>query len=379
LTSPESYGNDTAFIEIRLDGTLNSARPALGGSPLRVTGKLKKAGYPVFEFPLRREEDIGALFYIAEFASVGGYLKGINQFRKAGSVETLSPAEVVGSRLEEVWVAGAPGSGIAKVGPSKYPNEGKGANSRATEVIVVDVQSFLKIKSVKKITPEGMSRVFKVRPRSEGVRVFEVMEKIVKATKEEGNFDRVQFAFVSSTKGVTREVMDKMLRYYMSAYDLSAEVVDSNFVIDEKELKDAGGIGGILRTSKIDTKAVFSIINKRLLLSGRTSGDATKITIITDKMDRWKKYEETREKILWVLLNPVEEGRVVSTTGGLVITIEGEVCEWLRKFIEKEYPKEEAERLLAEINRDGKVILPVKDEERLEKMWFPEKTFRVEA
>ena len=350
-----------------------------------MTGKLRKAGYPVFEIALRSEEDIGALFYSAKFANVASYLKGISQFRKVSSVETLSPAEAVGARFEKVWPGRTSGSGIAKVGPSEYPNEEEGAKSNAPEVILVDVESFLEIGLVEEITPVGMNRVFKVKPRKRGGRVLEFMEKIVKAAKAAGNIDRVQFVFVSSKKGVNRGVMEKMLRYYMmSAYNLStdmvARMIDSNFIIDEKELRDAGAIGGILRTSRIDTRAVFSIINERLQRLGWTPGDGTKITIITDNMNRWKQDKKTRERILWVLLNPVEEGRVVSATGGLVITIEGEVCEWLRKFIEDEYPEEEAEKLWADIIRDGKVILPLKDEKHIdEKMWLPEMTFRVEA
>jgi len=387
LASPESYGKNTAFIYASVGATFMAPRFTNRGSMNRspTVGLLKKAGYPVFELPLRRQEDFGALFYSSVLASAGSYLMGIDRVTRVGGVETLSPPEAVASRLKNLWPGRTRGSGIARVLRTKYPDERKGANNTGTEVILFDVGSFLEIGLVEEVTPVGMNRVFKVKPRRWGGRVLEFMEKIVKAAKEAENIDRVQFVFVSSKKGVNREVMDKMLRYYMSAYGLSTDMVDrmidSNFIIDEKELRDAGAIGGrgILRTSRIDTRAVFSIINERLQRLGWTPGDA-KITIITDNMNRWKQDKKMRERILWVLLNPVEEGRVVSTTGGLVITIEGEVCEWLRKFIEDEYSEEEAKRLWAEIIRDGKVILPLRDEKHLdEKMWFPEMTFRIEA
>jgi len=267
---------------------------------------------------------------------------------------------------------------------SEYPIQPVVVNCKGTEVLVFDFESLFEMEPVREATPSGMSIELKVKPRSRGV--FRVMDRIVKAAREEDNLGRVKFAFVSGRRDVSRGVMEQMLRDYMSTYGLSAEVVarvvDNNFIIDERELRREGGIVGIVK-ARISTRVVFSIINERLLLSGRTDGNGTEIKILTDREERWVR-DGTRgmmEKILWVLLSPAKEGEVLSTAAGLVVAIEGKVSQWLIDFIKARYSKEEAERLIPRIMRDGKVILPATpvDEKYLEGIKAEERIYKVQA
>jgi hypothetical protein len=139
----------------------------------------------------------------------------------------------------------------------------------------------------------------------------------------------------------------------------------------------------MVRSSKIRTSVVFSLINEKLLLNGRTDGNGTEIKIITDSESRWDK-DGTRqmiERILWVVLSPEKEGEVISTAAGLVVAIEGKVSEWLIEFIKSRYSEEEAARLIPQITRDGKVILPATpvDKKYLEGIKAEERIYKVQA
>jgi len=386
LANPESYGKNTAFIAIRRDGTLKSARPGVGasllalvgGSPFRVTAKLRKAGYPVFEIPLSGKKAIGELFAIVEFATALSYLMGIGCFRKPGSLEMLSPAEAVGYQLEEVPSQVAASFSLRKAEPlSDYSVRPEVLKYKGTKVFVVDFESLFDIEPVKEPTPSGMGIELKVKPKSRAV--FKIMEKVVKAAEEVGNLDGVKFAFVSSRRDVNAEVMEEMLRDYMSGYGLSPQI-DNNFIIDERKLREVGGIVGVPSAPKIRAEAVFSIITERLL--GRTDGNGIKVNIITDDMNRWQRKgrRDIIERILWVVLNPAKEGQVLSIAEGLVVAIEGRVSKWLIDFIKKNYPGE-AEMLLPKISRDGTIILPATpvDKKYLEGIKAEERIYKVQA
>jgi hypothetical protein len=354
LSNLESYGENAAFIEVRVGVAERS-------SAIR---QLREAGYPVFELPLRGKEAIGELFYAGEFATALSYLMSIDRLRRSVGGEGLLPAKAAGYELEVVSLAGAIGFEMRRSEPlSEYPVRPEVLRYKGTKVFVFDFDRVVfDIETVREATPSGMSIEFKVKPKMRAA--FNVMGKIVKAAEEAGNPDGVKFAFVSSRKNLTAEVMGEMLRDYMSGYglgtDVISRVIDSDLMIDRKKLEDSGGIVGITESAKISTRAVFNIINEKLLLSGRSDGNGSEIKIITDSESRWAK-DGTRkmmERILWVLLEPAKEGEVLSTAAGLVVAIEGRVSEWLAEFIKARYPEDEAERLLSQIVRDGKIILP---------------------
>jgi hypothetical protein len=374
LASPERFGEKTAFIRLKVGREKESL----------AIEQLREAGYPVLEITLPGKESIGALSYVAGFATALSYLMEISPTRK--DIES-SLAEDVGYQLEKMSQAKAVGShlDIEKNEPfSKHIKPGV-VKYNGKKVFVFDFESLFDIEFVREATPSRMGIELKVKPKSKGV--FKVMEKIVKAAEEVENLDGVKFAFVSSRRDVTREVMEQMLKDYMSAYGLSANVVagviDNNFIINERELREAGGIVGKPGSRKISTKAVFSLINEKLLLTGRTDGNGTEIKIITHSMDRWRKdgKREMMERILWVVLSPAEEGEVLSTAAGLVVAIEGKVSKWLREFIKSRYPREEAERLLSQIQKGNTIILPAipVDEEYLKGIEAQEKVYRVQA
>ncbi|HUW23074.1 MAG TPA: hypothetical protein VMW39_03490, partial [bacterium] len=382
LASPESYGKNTgkntAFIAIRLNGTLKSARPVFGGSPFRVTGKLKKAGHPVAEIALGSEEDIGALFYVAEFASVASYLMGISRSRKSGSLRAtfksergLSPAKTADSGIATAQPLSKPGV---------EPEEGKGMG---TNLFVVHVENLLKVKSVTEATPPMMEMELEVTPGS--MPVLGVMKRIIDAEKK-GNLKKAGFVFVSSTRHVRKEVIKQMLTNFMIGAGLSREVVvraiDSNLIIDERELRGAGGIIRISGTPKISTRAVLSIINKRL--EGRPDVEATGIRIITDKKNNWRDdvAKEMMVELLWMVPESAREGKGLSTEEGVAVAIEGKVPEWLRRLIYARYSPEETKRLLDQIERERTIILraaPVVDEERLEEFKAQKWIYEIQA
>ncbi|MBA7522409.1 hypothetical protein ES705_14528 [subsurface metagenome] len=348
-----------------MDGTLKSARPVFGGSPFRVTSKLEEAGYPVFEIALGSEEDIGGLFYIiAELASVASYLMGISRSRKSGSLRATFRS---GTELSPTKAAD---SGIATAQPlSKHGVELKAGKGRPTNLFVVHVENLLNIKSVREGTPYMMEMELEVTPGS--MPVLEVMKRIIDAEKK-GNLKKAGFVFVSSTRDVRTEVIKQMLTNFMIGAGLSRKVVvraiDSNLIIDERELRGAGGIIRISGTPKISTRAVLSIINKRLV--GRPNAGATGIRIITDKKNNWRNdvAKEMMGEVLWMVPESAREGKGLSTEDGVAVAIEGKVPEWLRRLINAGYGPEKAKRLLDEIERERTIILraaPVVDEERL--------------
>ncbi|MDH5174216.1 MAG: hypothetical protein OEW43_03035, partial [Elusimicrobiota bacterium] len=381
LASAESYGKNTAFIHVNVGAGLR-ARPS------RNTGvalaSLRKAGYPVFEIPLRSRKDIGALFYVAEFASAASYFMGIDRSTKVGGVETLSPVEEVGYQSEEASPAVAASFSLRKNEPfSEYRFAPEVLGGKATNVVAVDLDTLLEMKLHKEATASGMGTELRVRLKSIGA--LKVMKNIIDAAKEEGNPKRVNFAFICSKEGVTKEVIDRMLRDHMSACGLSTEdvarIIDKELIIDREALKKAGGIVGISRTqNKISAEAVFSIITERLL--GTTGGNGIEVSIVTDSEDKWQRarQREIKEKILWVLLNPAGAGEVLSTAAGLVVAIEGKISRWLMEFIEKKYPGK-AKELLPQIRKDGMIILPATrvDESYLEEIRDQEKAYKVEA
>ncbi|MFB0526682.1 MAG: acetylglutamate kinase [bacterium] len=364
LASLESYGNNTAFITIKLLGSPKSARPVFGGLPFRVRGKLQKAGFPVFEVPLGSEEDIGWLLYSAEFAIVAGYFMGINRSRKSSSLRATFGSE---TGLSPTKTAD---SGIATAQPLSKPGvETEAGKGSLKNLFVVHVENLLNIKSVIEPTPFKMKKQFEVTPGS--MPVLEVMKKIIDAEKK-GNLEKPGFVFVSSTRDVNKEVIKQMLTNFMIGAGLSPEVVvraiDSNLIIDERELRGARGIIRISGTPKISTRAVLSIINKRL--EGRPDVDATGIRIITDKKNNWRNdvAKEMMVELLWMVPQSAREGKGLSTEEGVAVAIKGNVPEWLRRLINTRYGAEEAKRVLDQIEREGTIILraaPVVDEERL--------------
>jgi phosphoglucomutase len=381
ISSPENYGRNIAFIAI-----------GVGRSPFRVTeeGTLKSAqpvlesGYPVFEISLSGKEGIGSLFYITQFANaLTGYLihSGVSSSREGGvSGERTENGTINGARP----VAGrSPFRVTEKAEPlAEYRVKPEAFQGKVTKVVAVDMDTLFDIESIKKRTPLRMDIELKVKPKSKGV--FNLMERIASAAKEEGCLGRLKFAFVSGRRDVTGEVMERMLRDYMSGYGLSPEliasVIDNNLIIDERALREAGGIAGI-NSAKISAKVVFAIINERLV--GMTEGNGTEIRVITDSMDRWERdgTREMMDRMVWVVLNPANEGEVISTAGGLVVAIEGKVSKWLIDFIKSRYSEEEAARLLPQISKDGTIILPATpvDEKYLEGMKAEERIYKVQA
>ncbi|MBA7547541.1 hypothetical protein ES705_39963 [subsurface metagenome] len=368
LAAGRRFGEKTAFIRLKV---------GIGGESLAIE-QLREAGYPVLEITLPGKEAIGALFHVAGFATALTAYLGMSSesLTKTPTRRGVSHSKLEGVSSESLTRKNEPFSKHIKPGVVKY---------KGTKVFVFDFESLFDIEFVREATPSRMGIELKVKPKSR--EVFKVMEKIVKAAEEVGNLDGVKFAFVSSRRDVTREVMEQMLKDYMSAYGLSANVVagviDNNFIINERELKEAGGIVGKPGSRKISTKAVFSLINEKLLLTGRTDGNGTEIKIITHSMDRWRKdgNREMMERILWVVLSPAEEGEILSTAAGLVVAIEGKVSKWLREFIKSRYPKEEAERLLSQIQKGNTIILPATpvDEKYLEGIKAEEKVYQIQA
>ncbi len=275
---------------------------------------------------------------------------GIGPFRKPGGVATSI-------RLARE-MAGAKGLGrteikIAELLSDYEVNRELFKRVKAPQVYVFNLETLLNMELAKKLTDSGMDMELKVKPNS--LAVFALINDIVRMAQEAGNIDKVKFVFVSSNKLLKSEVMAEMLRDHMSACGLSPAVVAS--VIDKGLIIDRRMRGVVDIFGRISTRAVCSIINTWLF--GHPDANMADIKIITHRESEWKKNvdRKTLEKLLWVVLEPARKGEISSIAAGLAIAVEGKDYEWLRRFLEERYPGD-ASRLLSEITRNGKIVLP---------------------
>jgi len=369
LAAGGRFGEDAAFIRLKVGKEKESL----------AIEQLEEAGYPVLEITLRGKEATGALFYVGRFATALRYLMRISPTEK--SIES-SPAKAVGYRSESIPLAVAASLSLREGEPlSEHKFGPEALGGKITNVVAVDLSTLVEMDLEEEPTHSMLKRTLRVRPKSMGA--LKVMKNIIDAAKEEDNPRRVSFAFVCDKEGVTEEVIDRMLRDYMSACGLSREdaarIINEKLIIDREALKKVGGIVGISK-KKISAEAVFSIITERLL--GKTGGNGIKVSIVTDSEDKWQraKQREIEEKILWVLLSPAGAGEVLSTAAGLVVAIEGKVSKWLIEFIEKKYPGRTKE-LLPQIRKDGMIILPAApvDKEYLDGIKAQETIYEIQA
>ncbi|MFB0526386.1 MAG: hypothetical protein ACETVO_02815, partial [bacterium] len=341
LATPESYREKTAFIRMRAGVTKESL----------AIKQLREAGYSVDEIPLPGEEPMGGLFYLGEFVTRLSYLMGIGPFGKPGGVATSIglPGESKGAKaLSRSEIK------IAELLSDYKVNRELVKRVKAPQVYLFDLETLLDMEFIKKLTDSGMDVELKVKPNS--LAVFALIDDIVRAAQEAGNIDKVKFVFVSSNKLLRKEVMAKMLRDHMSVCGLSPAVVAS--VIGEGLIIDGEMPGVVDISGRISTRAVCSIINKWLF--GTPEANVADIKIITHRKSEWKNNvdRKTLEKLLWVVLEePATEGDILSTAAGLAVAIEGKDSKCLRKFLEERYPGD-VERLLSEIARNGKIVLP---------------------
>src|SRR3954447_1106827 len=107
LGSPDVYGDDRLFFHLRAPD---------GGDRLE---ELRKAGQPVITAPFEGPEDLGRIFFYAEFAAaVSGWVLGINPFDQPNVQEAKdATAKVLEEGLEEPQSGTLDLSGVA---PPKY-------------------------------------------------------------------------------------------------------------------------------------------------------------------------------------------------------------------------------------------------------------------
>jgi len=340
LAGPESYEENTAFIRVRAEGAKESL----------AIKQLREAGYSVREITLPGEEPMGGLFYLGEFVTRLSYLMGTGPFRKPGGVATSIglAEEMAGAK-----VLGRSEIKIAELLSDYEVNRELVKRVKAPQVYLFHLETLLDIEFVEEPSPSGLDVELKVKPNS--LAVFALIDDIVRAAQEAGNIDKVKFVFVSGNKLLKREIMAKMLRDHMSVCGLSPAVVAS--VIGEGLIIDGEMRGVVDISGKISTRAVCSIINTWLF--GTPDANMADIKIITHRESEWRKNvdRKTLEKLLWVVLGPAKEGEILSTAAGLAVAIEGKDSKCLRKLLEERYPGD-VERLLSEISRNGKIILP---------------------
>ncbi|MFB0525962.1 MAG: hypothetical protein ACETVO_00650, partial [bacterium] len=364
LSGLERFGNE-AFIKINVRRGL---RAWLSSRWSITLGRLKE-GNPVLEITLPGKKAIGALFYGAGFAAAAIYAMRINPPGKSSSL----PATSGSGKVSLAETATAP---IVRSEPlSKYPVKSEDGEVEPRNLIVLNVNTFWDIRSIRKGTPWMMKMRLEVTPKSAG---FEVIKSIIEA--QAVNLAKDRFVFVSSIRDVREEVIKQMLTDSMIKCGISAEVVstviDNSLIITERELREAGAIVDKTRTPRISTKAVLSVISRRL--PGSTSG----IRIITDKKDMWRD-DVTREmmkRILWMELKPAKEAKGLSTEEGAVVAIEGRVPDWLIAIMNSRYTTEEVEILLDQIKRERRIILRAEPvDESLQKFENQKMIYEIQA
>jgi hypothetical protein len=369
LAAGRRFGEKTAFIRLEVGRDKESL----------AIEQLRQAGYPVLEITLPGKESIGALSYVTGFATALSYLMEFGRFRKPGGARALLPAEAVASGLEKMSPVGAVGTEVTTAEAFlEHLGSLKTLKHKRTKVFIFDLESVLHIETVRKATASGMGIEFKVRPN--GNDVFRFMGEIVDAAKQAGNLKGVKFAFVSKGRNLRKEVMERKLRDSMVENGLT-NVVGS--VIDEGLIIDGETEGIVDLLGRISAERVCSFITEKLL--GRTAGNGIEFNIITADEGAWEKDdvdERMMKNILWMVLEPAKEGEVLSTAESLVVAIEGEASDWLKRFIRLRYPEDEAARVISEIeNGDGRIVLPARavDKDYLEEIEAQEKVYKCQA
>ena len=123
LLEPAAYGHDRVFVQLR-----DEERPD-GGADERIEA-LGAAGHPTFTLALHGSEDLGRLFFVAEFATaVAGWVLEINPFDQPNVAEAKDATKKVlasgelpdvafadDAALRELLGGGAEGSYIAVMG-----------------------------------------------------------------------------------------------------------------------------------------------------------------------------------------------------------------------------------------------------------------------
>jgi transaldolase/glucose-6-phosphate isomerase len=123
LLEPGAYGNDRVFVQLRDEDVANADTDA------RIAA-LGAAGHPTLTLSVRGSEDLGRLFFIAEFATaVAGWVLEINPFdqpnvqeAKDATKKVLASGELPDvayadeAALRELLGGGAPGAYIALMG-----------------------------------------------------------------------------------------------------------------------------------------------------------------------------------------------------------------------------------------------------------------------
>jgi transaldolase/glucose-6-phosphate isomerase len=123
LLGPDAYGHDRVFVQLRDEDSANA------DSDERIAA-LGAAGHPTLTLSVRGSEDLGRLFFIAEFATaVAGWVLEINPFDQpnvqeakdatkkvlaAGELREVAYADE--AALRELLGGGAPGSYLALMG-----------------------------------------------------------------------------------------------------------------------------------------------------------------------------------------------------------------------------------------------------------------------
>ena len=123
LLEPDAYGRDRVFVQLR-----DEERPD-AGADARIEA-LGAAGHPTFTLALHGSEDLGRLFFVAEFATaVAGWVLEINPFDQPNVAEAKDATKKVlaagklpevafadDGALRELLAGGAEGSYIAVMG-----------------------------------------------------------------------------------------------------------------------------------------------------------------------------------------------------------------------------------------------------------------------
>ncbi|MEA2386266.1 MAG: transaldolase / glucose-6-phosphate isomerase [Thermoleophilaceae bacterium] len=96
LAGPDAYGDDRVFVHLRSGGE---------GAHDQAVAELARAGHPVFTLDAEGPEDLGRIFFFAEFATaVAGWVLGINPFDQPNVQEAKDNTAKV---LEQVQADGA--------------------------------------------------------------------------------------------------------------------------------------------------------------------------------------------------------------------------------------------------------------------------------
>jgi ATP-dependent Lon protease len=174
--------------------------------------------------------------------------------------------------------------------------------------------------------------------------LFLSMQAQVEQAERAGRPNKLVFAFVSDQPGLTAEAMQRALAKHGMPESLRRSVIAVDAGALAAHQVSVDGVIQVSRLSRLLAERLFD----------RWNSGSLRLRVVVDEANaaRWQ------GEALKVLLTPAGTGEIVSTSLGLMVALDGGLSDRLLRFIDEHYPREMAEQIRRQVERDGRVLLP---------------------